>query len=309
MIPYFDAHCDTITTCLDSGQALFENSYHIDLLRAQKFTPYAQIFAIWIDDDTRGAAAQERFWQAYAFFIAQLKENAGRLSLCTGAKTYENAIESGVPAAFLAVEGGQGLGGDICQVEKLYTAGVRLMTLTWNGENELGYGCMCPEAKGLKPFGRQVLTEMNRLHMLIDVSHLNEAGFWDVMETGEAIVASHSNAKAICDHKRNLTDAQFSALMKAGGGVGINLYAPFVGENPTVDTLINHIEHFWGLNGEDCLFIGADFDGIDTPVKGFSQIGDMENLYERLLQKNYSENLLHKLFYENLQRIMTKAPV
>lgn len=307
MFEYFDSHCDTITTCLDSSQELTENSCHIDLKRAKKFTQFSQIFSIWIDDDTRGEGAIRRFFQAYRFFAEQMSKYADQISFCRNKKEYEAARAQKKAVALLSIEGGQAYGGQLENIARFYDLGVRMATLTWNGENELGFGCLSGSAKGLTPFGKEAVAEMKRLNMAVDVSHLNEGGFWDALAEGGLVVASHSNALAVCNHKRNINDAQFQALIKCGGGAGVNIYSPFVGKEATLNHLIDHIEHFWALGGDDHLFIGADYDGMDATPPELADVTGMEALYNRLLQKNYSERLLHKLFYQNLEEIMMKV--
>jgi membrane dipeptidase len=307
MFEYFDSHCDTITTCLDSCQEINENICHIDLKRGKFFKHFSQIFSIWVDDDTRGEAAVKRFLQVYDFFISQTNKFVDQILFCKNQKDYEQARRQKKVTAFLSIEGGQAFGGHLENIEKFYELGVRMTTLTWNGENELGCGCMCGSTRGLTPYGKEAVSQMKALGMIIDVSHLNETGFWDVMEIGGHIVASHSNAKAICSHKRNLTDEQYLALVKNGGGAGINIYTPFIGKEATLDRVIDHIEHFWSLGGENHLFIGADYDGIDSTLPELEDVTGMEKLYNRLLQKNYPEGLLHKLFYQNLEAIIMRA--
>jgi membrane dipeptidase len=307
MFEYFDSHCDTMTACLDSCQELNKNICHIDLNRISFFKHYSQIFSVWIDDETRGEQASKRFLQVYDFFISQMEKYADRISFCKNKEEYEQARKQRKATAFLSIEGGQAFGGQLDNIERFYNLGVRMTTLTWNGENELGYGSMCGSKKGLTPFGKEAISQMKRLNMIIDVSHLNESGFWDVMENGGHIVASHSNSYSICKHKRNLTDKQFIALAKNGGGTGINIYTPFVHKNASLDHIIDHMEHFWSLGGEDHVFIGADYDGIDNTLPELKDVIGMEKLYNRLLQKNYPESLLHKLFYQNLEAIMLQV--
>lgn len=307
MFEYFDSHCDTITVCLDSCQEINENLGHIDLKKAKSFKSLSQVFAVWTADEVKGEQAVKRFLQVYDYFLAQTQKYQDQIMFCKNKEDYKEARQQQKVAAFLSIEGGQVFGGQIENIKKYHDLGVRMATLTWNGENDLGYGCMCGSVKGLTPLGKQAIGQMKELNMIIDVSHLNETGFWDVLENGGIIVASHSNAKAICPHKRNLTDEQFIALMKNGGGAGINIYTPFVGKQVTLDHIIAHIEHFWSLGGENSVFIGADYDGIDTTLPELKDITGMEKLYSRLLQKNYSENLLHKLFYKNLETIIIKS--
>lgn len=307
MIRYFDAHCDTLTAAEAAGDGLYRNSGHIDIARAGGFSGYAQLFAIWLSDGLKGEEAVNYFEKIYRYMTFQAGVNADRLSLVSHRAALLKAEEEEKIALILSIEGGHGLGGRIENVARFHSMGVRLITLTWNGENELACGCFGRKNGGLTPFGQKVLEEMRRLFMIIDVSHLNERGFWEVMEGGGNIIASHSNSAAVCPHPRNLTDEQFLALVKNGGGTGINLYRAVVGGREGIDDVIAHIEHFLSLGGEDAIFMGADLDGIDQPPYNIDDISHILRLYEGLLKRNYKEDLLEKIFYTNLRSIVLRA--
>lgn len=196
----------------------------------------------------------------------------------------------------LTVEGGAVLGGKLANLEKLADRGVKMMTLTWNGENELGGGA--DTALGLTPFGREALKEMERLSIVADVSHASDALFYDVAEIAEKpIVASHSNARAVCPHRRNLTDRQFQILRDKGGLVGLNFCVHFLREdsNAHFEDLLRHADHFWSLGGETTLCLGSDYDGTDVPPE-LDGIEKMQDLYELFLKHNYKESLVIPCF-------------
>ena len=183
-----------------------------------------------------------------------------------------------------------------------YHLGVRMMTLTWNGENELGGGA--DTALGLTPFGREALKEMERLSIVADVSHASDALFYDVAEIAEKpIVASHSNARAVCPHRRNLTDRQFQILRDKGGLVGLNFCVHFLREdsNAHFEDLLRHADHFWSLGGETTLCLGSDYDGTDVPPE-LDGIEKMQDLYELFLKHNYKESLVNSLFFDNASK-------
>ena len=177
-----------------------------------------------------------------------------------------------------------------------------MMTLTWNGENELGGGA--DTALGLTPFGREALKEMERLSIVADVSHASDALFYDVAEIAEKpIVASHSNARAVCPHRRNLTDRQFQILRDKGGLVGLNFCVHFLREdsNAHFEDLLRHADHFWSLGGETTLCLGSDYDGTDVPPE-LAGIEKMQDLYELFLKHNYKESLVNSLFFDNASK-------
>ncbi len=307
MIRYFDAHCDTITRTADAGLSMYESDMHISFSKLERFKNYAGIFAIWQDDTKTPAEAYDGFFKYYDYFVSEIEKRKDIVAFCKERTDYETAVKEGKIASFLSIEGGLPLNGRLDNLDKFYKMGVRLMTLTWNRYNGIADGITEETGRGLTDFGREVVAHMGKLNMLIDVSHLSVRGFYDVMEAHKGIVvASHSNSIKECSHRRNLTDEQFLMLKASGGGSGINLYADFISDRQTahISDVVRHIEHFMALGGEDSLFIGADFDGIERTVKGLSDVVHIENLYEELLKLNYKERTVQKLFYDNLERIM-----
>lgn len=301
---FLDFHCDTIGECFLQNKSLISNDLHISLEKARCFSAYGQVFAIWIPDEQRGANALAYYTAIYHNFCRILSENTSSIALCRDGWEVQAAFSNHKTAAILAVEGGAVLGGSLENLEKLYADGVRLMTLTWNGTNELGNGCFAEDTAGLTDFGKQVIDTMEKKHMLVDVSHLNERGFFDVAErlTGP-FLASHSNAK-IVEHfaaqARNLTDAQIKQLVAHKGLIGLNLCADFLGDNGDtgMDAVLRHILHFLELGAEDCLAFGCDFDGctVHPTLNGIEQ---MPQLFDYLLKKHISEDVLNKIFFQN----------
>ena len=231
--------------------------------------------------------------------------HSDRVVHCRSGEDARQAHEQGKIAAFLSVEGAHSLNCDLDQLRLAYDRGVRAVNLTWNNANVLsGTNCQEPE-RGLSRQGREFVREMERLGMLVDVSHLSDPGFWDVMEMARRpIIASHSNARAVCPHTRNLTDEQFTAIIKNQGVVGLNLCREFVGGREDVDALAAHLEHFLALGGERTVALGGDLDGCE-PVKGIPDIAGWAVFYERLLQLNYKESVLEDLFYNNFMRVVS----
>ena len=194
----FDLHCDTITVCDTESKSLQDSDCDITMQKAENLDTWAQLFAVWMPDEYRGAAAIDYFERVYHTFTAQTGALADRIARCQKRGDLDAAFAAGKAAAILTVEGGAALAGDLARVSALYDRGVRLMTLTWNAENELGFGCREDGAKGLKAFGKDAVREMERLGMVVDVSHLNRAGFYDVARiTEKPFIASHSNAAAV----------------------------------------------------------------------------------------------------------------
>ena len=319
-IPYFDAHCDTIWRCmaasggddgaglpptLQTGSGLLRNEGHVDLTRDALFARRGQFFALY-DDVKRlpDGTAWRRCCQMHDWFTAQLAENSGRIALCRSGAEADAAVAAGKTAAFLSVEGADLLD---CGIEQLQTAagwGVRLVNMVWNHANVLGGSCADDPDRGLSPQGCDFLRELERLGVYADVSHLSDPGFWDVFRmTERPMVASHSDARALCPHRRNLTDDMFRAVRDTGGVVGLNLYRDFVG-GASMDALVAHAEHFLSLGGEKTLCIGGDLDGSRTLAAGMRGMEDVPQLYRALEKRGYGKALLEDIFWNNLRRLL-----
>lgn len=304
---YFDLHCDTASECYKRGLGLSSNGLHISLEKTGQYERWAQVFAVWISDGLRGEAAFRYFQAVAADFRRKLSAEKGKAPVfCVDGRELEQAGSAGKNMALLSIEGGAALGGELSHLNEAWETGVRLMTLTWNGPNELGDGCMTPGADGLARFGKDVVKQMGELGMVVDVSHLSEKGFWDVARLAKGpFVATHSDSKAVEDHPRNLTDGQFREIAQRGGLVGLNLYAPFVGGQGSVEGLLRHAEHFLELGGEKTVAVGADFDGCElrAEIRG---IGDMGLLYDAM-RARFGEEIASDIFYNNAYRFFTAA--
>lgn len=297
---FIDTHCDTAYVILDENKSLNSNNLHIDLDRMGK--DYTQFFAAYIDKDYYSAPFM-RACSIIEKIKAEISENSDKIEFCTNNLQRQSALARGHNCAFLSLEGGEAFE-DIASVSKLYELGVRLSTLTWNYTNRLAGGA--DENGGLSDYGRKVIAEMNKLGMILDLSHLNEESFWQVMRTVKyPPIASHSCSKAVCSHRRNLTDAQFRAICTLGGVVGINFYPSFLSDSNTaaIDTIFEHIDHFITLGGENHIGLGSDFDGVDSLPEGITGIESMPLLAEKLTAR-YGRSIADKICYGNFERIL-----
>lgn len=307
---FLDLHCDTVTECRSRGLSLENNAMHLDYARGSRFDQWVQTFAIWIPDTLCGADAWQYFEDNYDFFSRFCGRSA--LPVVGSARALQQALSESGRAAVLAVEGGAVLGGNIDRLYDLYDKGVRLITLTWNGENELAFGCQS-QGGHLKPFGRQVVSAMEKLRMIVDVSHLDRIGFYDVLEmTDRPILASHSTSAAVLDKtrkagkdktfslRRALDDRQILALRSHGGLIGLNFCGSFLGDpgDDGVQAALRHAAHIVELGGEDLLSIGSDFDGC-TMHADLAGIDKMPALYEAFLQNGFGRALCEKIFFQN----------
>lgn len=297
---YFDLHCDTISEGYRQKVGLDKNHLQVSLEKGKDITNWIQVYAIWMDDTLQGEEAYQHFNEVYEYFMQQLAYQEDKMLLCTTPEILSEYKALEKRLAILGVEGSRALGGKLERVKEFYDKGVRIMTLTWNGRSEVGDGCMVKQGKGLTPFGEAVITQMQRLGMLVDVSHLSEQGFWQVEKMlSVPFIVSHSNSKAICNVPRNLTDEQFLAVVQKKGLVGINFFPMFI--NGTfrahIKELLPHIDHFLELGGEKVIAIGSDFDGARMP-KDMKNLRDIGKFYH-LLVNRYGKERAELFFYKN----------
>ncbi|MBR6678190.1 MAG: membrane dipeptidase [Oscillospiraceae bacterium] len=303
-IPYFDAHCDTISRKNLVSLRRYEGQ--LDLERLGAFARAGQIFAIFANS---AKLPQEQWFAECArqreIFVREMAANAALVTHCRTAAEAEAAFAAGKVAAFLSIEGAELLCCDPALLQTAESWGVRAVNLTWNNPNAIS-GTNCRESeRGLSEVGRAFVKEAEKRNIRIDVSHLSDRGFWDLMEIAEKpVIASHSNCRALCGHSRNLTDEQIRALRKNGGFAGVNVYSDFVGEKGSMEELVAHVEHFWEIGGEEIVGLGGDWDGCDSLAGGLTGVQDLPRLYEALLRRNHSEKLLEKLFVGNLLRVL-----
>ncbi len=302
----FDAHCDTISCILDGGGELCENKYHFDIKRATKNGgACGQVFAAFVDKNKIDVSPCERANLLIDTYFREILKNTKTMQHCTTFKEIKDTLNENKMAAVLAIEGGEAIEGDLSRLEAFYNRGVRIMTLTWNYENEICDGISVKNGKGLSEFGKDVVLKMNDLGMIIDVSHISEKGFWDVIETSRApVCATHSNAYSVMNHPRNLSDEQIRALIKADGFIGINFFAEFLSKmDCTINDILKHIEHILALGGENVLGIGTDFDGCDLLSRGINGVEDVCKLIEGMEKIGYSNEIISKITSGNFLRV------
>lgn len=306
-----DGHCDSILDVYNGKKSLSIKSDigHLDFLRLQN-NVNLQFMAIFVD------SYYKPFNSLYNALelIDLLNEQISQVDFVQKILS-KNDLETFTPSSvkvLLAIEGGDSLGGSIRILRNFFHLGIRSMTLTWNNRNELGDGCAEePYGKGLSKFGKNVVKEMNTLGMIIDVSHLAEKGFWDVLAaTSQPVIASHSCCKSLCDHPRNLSDQQLKALAENDGLIGINFYPPFLKDMPqeiTINDVVRHIIHASEKIGTDHVGIGSDFDGIDQVPKGLEDVTKIPCLIEKLEQAGFSSEEIANIMGNNYLRILKKV--
>lgn len=322
---YIDLHCDTIMHAfLHKQEDCWETTGMCDVKRLQQAGCLAQSLGIFM------LPPQSSLWEKYGHTYTSDDDymRACKKIFDTTMERYNNIIASarcaqdiqenekqGKISAFMTVEDGRGLNGSVDHVQDYYNWGVRIMTLLWNRENCLGYPNSNDAAimeKGLKPFGKDAVIRMHEIGMMVDVSHLSDGGFWDVVELSKQakkpFVATHSNARSLSPHSRNLTDEMIRAVADSGGVVGLALMPEFlnadaVSKQSRIDLLIQHVRYMLNVGGEDLLSIGTDFDGFDGELE-IAGPEDMYKLFDGLRESGFSENIIEKLAYKNALRVM-----
>lgn len=293
----FDLHCDTITELAKTGESLAKNNGHISLDRAGYLTEYVQDYAIFIPDEYRGKAAVDYFDCVYTYYKKQIAEN--------GISEYGEKKNTQFRSV-LSVEGGAGMGGTIEGLHHLADCGVKLITITWNGRNELASGCFDEEDIGLTPFGRNAIREMENLRIAADVSHLSVKGFYDLADMAEKpFLASHSCVDMVDNFKarhRNLSKDQIKIIAEHKGVIGINLWEKLLGnEDNSFDAVMRHMAEMIDIGGEDIVAMGTDFDGCDINPD-LAGIEKLQALYDYLNVHGFDEKLLDKIFFANADR-------
>lgn len=307
-----DAHCDTALLLAEGAtlQPRGKTKGHVDLPRLRQGGVNVQIFALWVHHERYRFTAVQRCLTLLDAVWRELENNPQLYPVLAPADFQRSQAEDKV-GILLSIEDGAALGGSLAVLRMFYRLGVRALGLTWNGRNELADGVgVSSRPGGLTSFGREVVAEMERLGMVIDVSHLAEPGFWDVFDlASKPFIASHSNARAICDHPRNLTDAQIKAVAEKGGVIGINFFSSFLTtrNDASIDDVVGHIEYMFDLVGPDYVGIGSDFDGISKTPSGLQDVSCLPTLSEALLKRGHTMETVAKVMGENFRRVFAEV--
>lgn len=310
-----DCHCDTLTELYNKNASLYENEQHFDIKRQTALGGGLQFCAIYVPTEVFRYQGGLRYTlcllDKYNQEIKKLHENGIDVLQVLTAEDAGNVLKHKA-ATLLAIEEGGAIDGSLEALRCLYELGVRAMTLTWSNRNDIADG-INEEAtgSGLTLFGKQVVAEMNRLGMLVDVSHISTAGFWSVIETStKPIIATHSNAKSLCSHPRNLNDEQIKALAQNGGLAGITFAGQFLEEdwrNACIESVYKHIDYMLNLIGnDDHIGFGSDFDGISHPPYNIQGVQDYKPLIE-YLSKYYSDETINKITHQNVINLLQKV--
>jgi membrane dipeptidase len=305
-----DGHCDSLGDLTSGKRDLTSNSDsgHWDLIKAREANIGLQFFAAYIESEYKPFLASQRGLEHLETALKFIEENSTEVSII---KKREDLTCLGLTkeiGLLLSIEGGEILGESLFMLDLIYRLGVRSIGLTWNERNAIADGVGELNSKGgLSQFGFKVIARMNALGMIIDVSHINEAGFWDVIQsTNKPIIASHSCSKALCNHPRNLSDRQLQALAENKGLVGVNFCPDFLSNTggASVDDVVKHICHIAEIAGVDTVGFGSDFDGISSTPQGLKNAARFPFLLEKLKEYGFSTAELIKICHGNFVRVL-----
>lgn len=307
---FVDAHCDSLLDVLHGNRGLGHkgNEGQADFVRLREGGVKVQFFAVFIEQPYRSTGALLRALQGIELFLQEVENNSHLVTLIKSRQDLKNVIKDDRLGAILTIEGGEALEGKLFTLDIFRRLGVRSLGLTWNDRNSLADGVGAGKRhRGLTEFGKKVIGEMNRMGMLVDLAHIAEKGFWEAMELSESpVVVTHANCQKLCPHVRNLTDQQLQAIGDKGGCVGITFVPEFVDSvNPTLDKLLDHVEHAAMTAGIDHVGFGSDFDGMDKFLPELSTALELPRLIDGLTARGFSDEEIAKLTGGNWLRVLS----
>ncbi|PYZ94603.1 diguanylate cyclase [Salipaludibacillus keqinensis] len=304
----FDLHCDALLKLHDDRKRSFTNhpALDVNLERLKEGNVSLQVFAIFVEPEI---PSDEKFQTALEQIDLFHREVVGKHDKVKKISQWNDIhqLKEDEIGAMLSLEGADAFGNDLTKLRTLYQLGVKSVGLTWNNANLCADGLGEPRAGGLTELGFEVVALNNEHKVWTDVSHLSIRSFWDVLETAKYPIASHSNSKAICSHRRNLDDEQAKAIFRKNGLMGMVYSPPFVNntEVATTDDLIKHIDHLCSIGGVEHIALGSDFDGVSTFVKDLDHSGKYQILIEELL-KRFKEEEVRGFAYKNVLNCLPK---
>lgn len=306
MKTFADWHCDTASYIFENKKGIFDADGHINLQKLEKYDSPIQFFALWLKKDYYSNAFN-RTLEMVEWFKKESELNSDKMKLVKNNKEIVN--NKGKLSAVLSIEGCEALEGNIDNLYKLYETGIRLATLTWNYKNCVATGVMDRRmGGGLTDFGKTAVKEMEKLGIIVDVSHISDEGFYDVEKnTEKPFVASHSNCRSICSFPRNLTDDQLKIIGERKGVVGINLCVDFLNDSGRAgkDDILRHIDHMLATCGEDCICLGCDFDGIPFAPEGVEDVSKIDGLLG-FIEEKFGISVANKIAKDNFMRIIAE---
>ncbi len=307
-----DSHCDTILEVAKGKRRLGQasSSGHLDLARMREGGVGVQFFAAFIEPVYKPFNSLARVLQLIDTFYTEVDSCTGAVAPGLTTDQIKNDLQAGRIIAVLGIEGGEAVHDGLGVLRVLYRLGVRWLGLTWNERNQLADGIEEGiSGGGLTNFGREVIREMNRLGMIIDLAHIAEAGFWQALEVSQfPVMVSHANCYKLCKHRRNLHDDQIRALAETGGVLGLTFVPDFLGRSrASLSGFLDHVDHAAGLVGTGHLAIGSDFDGIAETPAGLADCRCYPGITAGLMERGYTEDQIRGILGENMLGLMAKV--
>lgn len=308
-----DAHSDVIEYAHDNKMNICDTRLSFNLEDLQERTPYFQLMACFVHDKY-GGNGYNRVRELIEYYKKQEEKNSKNIIRINNKKDIYKLRENNKLGVMLTVENGAAINGNIDNIYELYKQGIRMMTITWNYDNELGCGNLTSNDLGLTRLGKKCIKAMNSFNMIIDVSHASTKTFWDIINnSSKPVIASHSNAYSLCKHTRNLTDIQIKEIARLNGIIGITYCTKFLSNNNHrgINDVVNHIEYISNLVGINHVCLGSDFDGTDKKylpdkLKG---VRDIDKLEDCLTNRGFSEIEIEKIMGENLIEFIISANI
>jgi membrane dipeptidase len=313
----FDGHNDVISRIAVDGFVAGDASRHLDLPRARGAGFAGGLFATFVLTESAAVLPHDRARREVMTMLRRLREiedrAADRFALCRNTAEIDAAVEAGKLAAVWHCEGAEIVDPSLSDLDEYYQAGLRSLGLVWNRTNAFAQGVgPANTGDGLSSAGRALVRRCNELGIVVDLSHLNEPGFTDVARCSEQpLVASHSNARALCDHPRNLTDDQLRIIRRTDGVVGINFYVAFLQRNGTsesvgIDAIVDHAAYIADRIGIEHVGLGSDFDGADIPTE-LADVTGLPTLLSRFADRGFDTDAIHRIAWANWQRVLRRT--
>ncbi len=303
-----DSHADTIQYCYDKELGLDNINLSFNVKDVLEYLPYIQCLSCFVHDKYLNKG-YERVNQILDYYNIQLLKNKDIMYTITSKNDICKVIENNMLGVILTVENGVAIDNNIDNIYNLYEKGIRMMTLTWNGDNQLGCGTITKCDNGLTSFGKTCINKMNNINMIIDISHASTKTFWDtIVISNKPIIASHSNVYTLCKHKRNLTDIQIKEIAKNNGLIGVNYCSDFLvcNKKATIQDVVNHIVYISNLIGTEYVCLGSDFDGVDKNrlPENLKGVKDITKLEECMLYNGFSKEEIQNIMGDNMKKFL-----
>lgn len=302
---FVDGHCDTLSEVLDCKKSILKNDLQFSIEKANALGGGIQVMACFIHPDY--LRTKNGGFRRCSDLLNKFKEYRNSIDegiLIKNKQDLINAEYSNKVNVILSIENGSAISSNLDNVNYFYNEGVRIMSITWNDDNELGCGANTIHDTGLTKLGFEYVRELNKLGIIIDTSHLSERSFWNVAKVStKPIIATHSNVYEICNHQRNLKDNQIKAIANSGGMIGIVFYTDFLNNSKKSDVkdIIEHMKYVRELVGIDYIGFGSDFDGmkVEQTARMVEDISKLNNIKKELKNQAFSSNEIEKIMWKN----------